>query len=142
MDPSTLRLLAADAILFLHLAVVVFNVTGLLLVLVGAAYGWSWVRNPWFRSIHLGTIAMVVLQSWLGARCPLTSLEMELRAGAGEAVYAGSFVSHWLSALLYIEAPPWAFTLVYTAFGALVVASWFRVRPRPFGGGGTRPPNA
>jgi hypothetical protein len=25
------------------------------------------------------------------------------------------------------------FAVVYTVFGALVVQSWFRVRPRPFG---------
>ena len=24
---------------------------------IGAALGWPWVRNPWFRFLHLGAIA-------------------------------------------------------------------------------------
>ena len=132
MDDATLSLLAADTILYLHASVVAFNVIGLALIFVGKPAGWSWVRNPWFRSVHLAAIAFVVLQAWLGAICPLTALEMTLRAQAGDAVYTGSFVAHWLASILYIEAPPWVFTLAYTAFGALVVAGWFLVRPRPF----------
>lgn len=132
MDDATLSLLAADIILYLHAAVVAFNIFGLILIFVGKGAGWSWIRNPWFRLVHLVTIAFVVLQAWLGAICPLTILEMTLRTRAGDAVYTGSFVAHWLASALYIEAPPWAFTVAYTAFGALVVASWFLVRPRRF----------
>jgi hypothetical protein len=73
-----------------------------------------------------------VVQSWLAAICPLTTLEMTFRSRAGDAVYPGSFIGHWLETLLYYDAPAWVFVLCYTAFGALVLASWFWVRPRPF----------
>ena len=72
----------------------------------------------------------MVLQSWLGLICPLTSLEMLLRSKAGDATYAGSFVSHWLEAILYYRAPAWVFALSYTVFAAIVVLSWVWVRPR------------
>ena len=62
--------------------------------------------------------------------CPLTILESELRTRAGETTYTGSFVAHWMHELLYFESPPWVFTIAYTIFGGLVVASWFLVRPR------------
>ncbi len=39
----------------------------------------------------------------------------------------------WLGALLYYRAPDWVFVVVYTVFGALVLATWFAVRPRPAG---------
>jgi polyferredoxin len=77
-------------------------------------------------------IGIVVAQAWLGVLCPLTTLEMALRERAGDAVYPGSFIAHWLEALLYYEAPAWVFTACYTVFGFLVVASWYVIRPRSF----------
>lgn len=132
MTSEVLYLAAADAILLAHFLFVLFVIVGLLLILLGGALSWRWVRNPWFRLAHLAAIAVVVLQSWLGMICPLTTWEMALRAKAGDAVYAGTFASHWLEALLYYEAPMWLFALIYTVFGLLVFSSWFWVRPRPF----------
>jgi hypothetical protein len=125
-----LYLLAADAVLLLHVLFVVFVVAGLVLILAGRLMSWAWVRNWWFRVIHLAAIGVVVLQSWLGVICPLTRLEMALRGRAGDTTYAGSFVSHWLETILYYRAPAWAFAVVYTAFGALVMLSWLWVPPR------------
>jgi hypothetical protein len=102
------------------------------LILLGKTRNWRWVRNPWFRLAHLAAIGVVVLQSWLGAICPLTIWEMALRERAGDTVYAGSFIAHWLGTLLYYRLPDWVFVFCYTAFGALVLLSWYWVRPRPF----------
>jgi glucan phosphoethanolaminetransferase (alkaline phosphatase superfamily) len=132
MDSGFLFLLAADALLVGHILFVVFVILGLVLIIVGKLVAWSWVRNPWFRSAHLAAIAVVVLQSWIGIICPLTTWEMALRERAGEAAYAGSFISHWLESLLYYRAPAWIFVVCYTAFAAIVVASWFLVPPRRF----------
>jgi hypothetical protein len=123
-------LLAADAVLLLHVSFVVFVVAGLALILAGGLMSWAWVRNWWFRVTHLAAIGVVVLQSWLGVICPLTKLEMALRDRAGDTTYAGGFVSHWLETILYYRAPAWVFAVVYTAFGALVLLSWFWVPPR------------
>lgn len=124
--------IAADLLLALHVSFVLFVVVGLVLILVGAVRGWGWVRNPWFRAAHVAAIGIVVLQAWLGRICPLTIWEMALRERAGDATYTGSFIAHWLQSLLYYEVPLWAFGIAYTAFGALVIASWVWVRPRPF----------
>ena len=132
MDSTTAYQLAADAILLLHVLFAAFVVFGLVLVFVGHALGWSWVRNPWFRLIHLIAIAVVVIQSWLRVICPLTTIEMGLRGRAGGVTYPGSFMAHWLETVLYYQAPPWVFMVCYTVFGAMVVASWFWVRPRRF----------
>jgi Protein of Unknown function (DUF2784) len=132
MESVAPYLLAADVVLLTHVFFVAFVVFGLLCILAGKAFSWPWVRNPWFRVAHLAAIGVVVLQSWLGTICPLTIWEMELRAKAGDAVYPGTFVSHWLETILYYRAAAWVFTACYTAFGALVAASWFWVRPHPF----------
>jgi uncharacterized protein DUF2784 len=120
---------AADLVLFIHLLFVVFVVCGLALILAGKFLAWQWVRNPWFRLLHLAGIGIVVLQSWLGLICPLTIWENWLRQKAGQAVYEESFVAHFLNELLYYSAPPWVFIVCYTVFGILVLGSWFWVRP-------------
>lgn len=135
MKTNELYLLAADAILITHALFVAFVVFGLVFILVGKLRCWSWVRNPWFRWVHLAAIGVVVLQSWLSVICPLTIWEMALRERAGGAVYSGSFIAHWLESILYYRVPEWVFVTVYTVFGALVVVSWSWVRPRPFGRG-------
>ena len=127
-----LFVLAADALLFAHVLFVAFVVVGLVLILIGKLRAWAWVRNPWFRIAHLAAIGVVTVQSWFGVVCPLTTWEMLLRERAGEAAYSGTFVSHWLEALLYYRAPAWVFAVCYTVFAAAVVVSWLWVRPRPF----------
>ncbi|MEW8509030.1 MAG: DUF2784 domain-containing protein [Candidatus Thiodiazotropha sp.] len=122
-------LYAADAILLIHLLFVAFVVLGLLAIYIGYLLSWPWVRNFWFRLVHLLSIGVVVLQSWLGVLCPLTIWEMQLREMAGVETYDGSFIQHWLHALLFYQAPDWVFLLCYTLFGTLVLASWFIVRP-------------
>ena len=131
-DSSTFLMLAADAILLLHVIFVAFVVFSLVFILVGKVLDWSWVRNPWFRTAHLSAIALVVVQSWFDIICPLTTWEMALRSKAGGAVYTDSFIAHWLQTVLFYEAPMWVFVVNYTVFATAVLASWYFVRPRPF----------
>ncbi len=123
-------LLVADLLLLAHVCFVIFVLSGLVLVITGKFLSWSWVRNRWFRIVHLCCIGVVVIQSWFGIICPLTTWEMAFRAKAGDATYAGSFISHWLGELLYYQAPAWVFVVAYTMFFALVLLSWIWVRPR------------
>lgn len=130
MGSDTFYSVAADTVLFIHALFIVFIVFGLVLIFAGKVLSWQWVRNPWFRLAHLLAIAVVVLQSWLGVICPLTTWEMQLRAKALDTVYDGSFIAHWLSELVYYQAPPWVFMVCYTSFGGLVLLSWYLVPPR------------
>lgn len=120
----------ADAVLLLHLAVVVFVVGGLLVVVVGNRVGWQGANAPWFRWLHVAAIGTVVVQSWLGVDCPLTTLENWLRAQAGTARYEQGFIEHWVSHLLFYEAPTWVFVVVYTAFGGAVLGAWLAWPPK------------
>jgi hypothetical protein len=85
--------IAADAVLVVHFAFVVFVVLGGALVL-------RWPTLAW---IHLPAViwaALVEVNGWI---CPLTPLEGSLRKASGEAGYAGDFLEHYLVALLYPE---------------------------------------
>lgn len=117
-------------VLALHVALVAFVVGGLGAVIGGNLLGWRWVNALWFRLAHLGAIAVVVSQSWLGVVCPLTSLELWLRARSGQGAYTGGFIEHWLERVLYYDAPAWVFTTVYSLFGLGVLATWWFFPPR------------
>jgi polyferredoxin len=120
----------ADAVLAVHFSLVIFVVGGLACIVVGNLRNWRWVNNKWFRLAHVLAIGIVVAQAWLGTACPLTTFESWLRAKAGAAPYDTSFIEYWVARALFYDAPLWVFTLAYTAFGALVLASWWYFPPR------------
>ena len=81
----------ADAVLVAHFAFVLFAVLGGLLAL-------RWHRAPW---LHLPALAWGLLVQLANWDCPLTPLENYFRRLGGEAGYAGGFVEHYVSAILY-----------------------------------------
>ena len=117
---------AADALLVLHFAIVVFIAGGLILTWIGAALGWRWVRNPWFRYLHLAAIAFVALEALIGMVCPLTAWEDALRGSERPE----SFVGRWVQRLLYYRAPDWVFTTLYAAWAVVTLVTLRLVPPR------------
>ena len=131
MSHESLLLILADTILVVHVIFVGFVVFGLLAIYLGYLFNGRWVRHRRFRITHLIAIGIVVVQSWVGVICPLTTWEMLLREKAGAAVYSGSFIQYWLHKLLFWQAPEWVFIILYTSFAGLVLLSWYWIRPNP-----------
>lgn len=118
--------LAADIILVVHFLFVAFVVGGLALIWIGAAAGWRWVRNFWFRIAHLAAIGFVAAEALLGMICPLTAWEDALRGARTET----SFIARWIHRVLFYSFPDWVFTTAYVLFALVVAATWWGVRPQ------------
>jgi hypothetical protein len=116
----------ADAVLVLHFLVVVFIVGGLILTWVGAAARWKWVRNRWFRYLHVAAIVFVAIEALLGYACPLTIWEDVLRGGARPE----SFIGRWVQRVLFYQAPEWVFAVLYCLWAAATIATLKLVPPR------------
>ena len=129
--------LLADLVLLLHFAIVLFVLGAWIIIIAGACRGWHFVRNPWFRGIHLAAVGFVVALTWCGTMCPLTTLENELRHHGGQSSYPGDFIAWWVHELLFFDLPSWVFTLCYSVFGASV-AVLLRVCPPEVSGGSRR----
>jgi hypothetical protein len=118
--------LVADVLVAVHLCLVAFIVGGLVLVWIGAPLNWRWIRNPWFRYLHLAAIAFVALEAVLGVACPLTVWEDMLRGSARPE----SFVARWVHRLLFYRAPEWVFTAAYVLWTLATLATLRVVPPR------------
>jgi hypothetical protein len=123
-------LVLADLVLVIHAVYVLFVVGGQVLIIIGWIRDWEWTRSRVFRLLHLVAIGLVMLEAWLGIRCPLTVLENFLRLRSGAAAYEISFIGHWLRLVIFYSAPEWIFALLYTVFTMLVILTWLTYPPR------------
>ncbi len=82
---------AADGVLLLHLAFIVFALFG------GALAVW-W---RWMPLVHLPAAAWAFFVEVTGRICPLTPIENGLRIEAGQSGYTQSFIEHYLIAVIY-----------------------------------------
>lgn len=83
--------LAADCVLMLHLAFILFAVLGATMA--------AWWR--WAPLVHLPAATWGFFVELTGRDCPLTYLENYLRIKAGLSGYTESFVEHYLLAIIY-----------------------------------------
>src|SRR5437899_2675295 len=115
-----------DAVLALHLAVIAFNLLGLIAIVVGAARQWTWVRIRWWRALHVASWAVVAGQALLGRACFLTLWQDQLTGVRGEP----PLIMRWVNSLIYWPLPIWVFGAIYVALFALVIALWWLAPPR------------
>lgn len=120
----------ADVTVVAHALLASFVVFGLVAVLVGWFAGWRWIRNFWFRAIHLALIVIIVVFPLIGGLCPLTELEQWFRTKGGEETYPGSFIAHWIHELLFVEVSSQVIAIIYCAFGLAVLLTFFLVPPK------------
>ena len=82
---------AADAVVLLHLAFIVFVVLGGVFV-----FRWTWVAG-----LHVPALLWGAFVELFGVVCPLTPLEQSLRIAAGEQGYSGGFIERYIVAAIY-----------------------------------------
>lgn len=112
--------LAGQLVLAVHVAVIAFNIAGLIVIPLGARLGWRIVRVRWLRLLHLGALAVVALQAAFGAACFLTIWQSDLTVGGR----ADPLIMRVVNSLLYWPLPMWVFTALYLAVFAYVLALW------------------
>lgn len=100
---------AADVIVLVHLAFIVFVLLGGLLAL-----RWRFVAL-----LHLPAACWGALIEFTGGICPLTPAEQHLRRLAGDVGYGGGFVEHYVIPLIY---PHWLSRPTQVALGLFVIA--------------------
>ena len=116
----------AAPILAIHLAVILFNVAGLVIIPIGAWRGWRFVRAPVWRLLHVASWTIVALQAALGRACFLTDWQSLLEGGSGT---AEPMVMRWVDRAIYWPLPLWVFSAIYLIAFAYVLALLWIVPP-------------
>jgi len=119
----------ADLIVAIHVAYVGFIVVGQLAILLGLVLRWHWVRNVWFRGLHLAAILLVAVEEMGRIQCPLTTWEYQLRALGGQAVGEDSFMARLMHSLIVHDWPSWIFPVVHISFAVIVLATFVLAPP-------------
>jgi hypothetical protein len=115
-----------SGILALHVAIIAFNLFGLIAIPLGAWRCWRFVRIRWWRVLHVAVLAIVAIQALFGRACFLTIWQDALAGNAASA----PFIMRWINRLIYWPLPIWFFAGLYIAVFAYTVALWFLVPPR------------
>lgn len=89
-----MRWLAA-LILALHLVWILWVLTGVLFTR----------GRPWLTAFHLASLVWGIVVEIGPWPCPLTMLENWIEARAGMHTYSGSFIVHYLDAIVYPNLP-------------------------------------
>ena len=122
------RVLLAYVVALVHAVAVVLMLTGGLLAL------------RWRRLVpaHLPVLLAIVAVNLVGADCPLTSLELALRARAGGEVYGNGFLGHYVLGPLDVDGDGAAaqvaqrlLSVVPNAVAYELLAARWRRRPAP-----------
>lgn len=121
---------AADLIAVTHLGFVAFVVWTEALVLLGAALGWEWVRDPLLRCAHLGLVGYVGIQDVFGRVCPLTIWENRLRERAGQTRSTRSFIGKVVHNLLMCDLDERTLRRTRLTFALVVLVTFVAVFPR------------
>lgn len=83
--------LLADGVVAIHALFIVFAVLG----------GFLALWRPWIALVHVPAALWGAYVEFSGRICPLTPLENRFRDLAGEAGYAGGFIAHYITPLIY-----------------------------------------
>lgn len=117
----------AYLVLAVHLAIIAFNLFGLVAIPLGARRGWAFVRAPLWRALHVAACSAVALQAVAGRACFLTIWQDDL---AGASTASEPLIMRWVNSLVYWPLPMWVFTVIYAVVFAYVLALLWLVPPR------------
>lgn len=122
MDYRSIYLIAADGVVLLHLLWILF-------LILGAFWG---RRNRLVKVMHVAGLCFALLIQVVGWYCPFTYLEVWLRRRADPSEgYAGSFISHYVERIVYLDLP--ARVILVLTILLVAVSAWiYRTKkPRP-----------
>jgi hypothetical protein len=120
-------MIMVQAVLAVHVTVILFNVFGLVAVPIGAICNWRFVHIRWWRVLYLLSLAAVAAQALTGRACFLTIWQNDLTARAQPAT---PLIVRWIDQLVYWRLPIWMFAALYVLVFAYALALLWVVRPQ------------
>ena len=120
-----MNIIFSEIVLLLHFSIFLFMVFSFILIPFGYFQKWEWVKNIYFRSIHLILMGIISIETILGFMCPLTILENFLRADKK----IDNIFSKIIHQIMYWDFTNYQFIILYLLSLSYFIFLWFYFRP-------------
>ena len=120
-----MNILFSEIILLLHLLIFLFITSSFILIPIGYFQKWEWVKNKYYRSIHLILMGIISIETILGFMCPLTILENYFR----DDIKVDNKLTEIAHQILYWDLPNYQFIILYILSFSYLIFLWFFFKP-------------
>jgi polyferredoxin len=95
------------------------------LIPLGYYQKWEWVKNKYYRLIHLVLMGIIFIETILGFMCPLTILENFLRND----IEINNKITQIIHQIMYWDLPTYQFIILYLLSLLYLIFLWFFFKP-------------
>ena len=117
--------LFSEIVLLFHFCIFLFMILSFFLIPLGYYQKWEWVKNKYYRLIHLFLMGIIFIETILGFMCPLTILENFLRNN----IEINNKITQIIHQIMYWDLPNYQFIILYLLSLLYLIFLWFFFKP-------------
>ena len=120
-----MNIIFSEIVLLFHFCVFLFVILSFFLIPLGYYQKWDWVKNKYYRLIHLILMVIIFIETILGFMCPLTLLENFLRNN----IEINNKITQIIHQIMYWDLPTYQFIILYLLSLLYLIFLWFFFKP-------------
>ena len=117
--------LFSEIVLLFHFCIFLFIILSFFLIPFGYYQKWEWVKNKYYRLIHIVLMGIIFIETILGFMCPLTVLENFLRNN----IEINNKITQIIHQIMYWDLPSYQFIILYLLCLLYLIFLWFFFKP-------------
>ena len=115
----------SEIVLLFHFCIFLFMILSFFLIPLGYYKKWKWVKNKYYRLIHLVLMGIILIETILGFMCPLTMLENFLRNN----IEINNKITQIIHQIMYWDLSTYQFIILYLLSLLYLIFLWFFFKP-------------
>ena len=120
-----MNVLFSEIVLLFHFCIFLFMILSFFFIPLGYYQKWEWVKNKYYRLIHLILMGIIFIETILGFMCPLTILENFLRNN----IEINNKITQIIHQIMYWDLSSYQFIILYLISLLYLVFLWFFFKP-------------
>ena len=120
-----MNIIFSEIVLLFHFFIFLFMILSFFLIPLGYYQKWKWVKNKYYRLIHLVLMRIIFIETILGFMCPLTILENFLRND----IEINNKITQIIHQIMYWDLQTYQFIILYLLSLLYIIFLWFFFKP-------------
>ena len=117
--------LFSEIVLLFHFCIFLFIILSFFFIPLGYYQKWKWVKNKYYRLIHLILMGIIFIETILGFMCPLPILENFLRNN----IEINNKITQIIHQIMYWDLPTYQFIILYLLSLLYLIFLWIFFKP-------------